>query len=348
MGTSPGRSLWSLIADHAEVAAMPGIHAALGPSLVDSYREAHAEAEMWRRIWCAGRPSGTHGSRVGTPGPRGALADPPVGKELLRAEVKMLLQSLGERAGRDGRDVEELLSRYKQETVNYALGHRDSCPSLRSPPDADNGSRPGSPCPAPSTAADQIVALRDKLSVTEIGQVVERLRSVFIEETKALIRLTDEIKGNIKKQRGQGESGRSEPSLADLRELREALQTDLELPRPSSAAFLPNKDLKKRLRSPSGQSIKTLTHTSISRPHLLSPLPHKPQPPSSPPPTKASPCRTSRLLRITSASRTSTETPDGTDASAPPARRHSVSKAETETLLLPGFPLTAPPTRVPN
>lgn len=40
------------------------------------------------------------------------------------------------------RDVEELLHRYKPETLNYALGHRDRCHiNCTNPKDTDSGSR---------------------------------------------------------------------------------------------------------------------------------------------------------------------------------------------------------------
>lgn len=61
---------------------------------------------MWHKMWQESRRGGNHGSRAAASLPRQQgppLADPPAVKELLRAEVKMLLQTLRERASRGGR-----------------------------------------------------------------------------------------------------------------------------------------------------------------------------------------------------------------------------------------------------
>lgn len=188
-------------------------------------------------------------------------------------------------------------------------------------------------------------------------------RSIFTEESKALITLIDRMKGSIIKQRS-GAGSEPEPSLADLRELREALQADLDLHRPPSAAFPSNKDLKKSFMSPAGQSFRARTHMSISKPHLLSALCHRPKPPSSPAPTKTSTSRTGRTRRLCSApssaqtrDEAAASVPGSTFPSTPPAARsrsvtkrgvRSVQEAEAESPILAGFHLTAPPTTVPT
>uniref|UniRef100_A0A3B4GKG1 Coiled-coil domain containing 24 n=1 Tax=Pundamilia nyererei TaxID=303518 RepID=A0A3B4GKG1_9CICH len=169
----PGQSLWGLIAEHISESELPKIYTALGHSLVDVYTDMHTEVrEMWHKMWQENQRSGKHGGWAGTPLPclqSAPLVDPPAVKELLRAEVKMLLQTLGEKASRAGRDVEELLHRYKPETLNYALGHRYRChTNCTNPEDTDSGSRL-------SRTEDEIEAVRGKLNVTEIDQVVDRL-----------------------------------------------------------------------------------------------------------------------------------------------------------------------------
>ncbi|XP_035490184.2 coiled-coil domain-containing protein 24 isoform X2 [Scophthalmus maximus] len=300
----PGPSLWSLIAEHVPGSELSKIQTALGHFLVDMYTEAHTEAEMWCKMWQESRRGGNHGSRAGTPLPRprgSPLADPPAVKELLRAEVKMLLQTLRERVTKGGRDGDtELLSLYKPETVNYALGHLDSRHSdCISPGDTDDGSRPSSHRSVGSSAGDEIEAARDKLNVADIDQVVERLRSVLMEECEVLKRLVQNLKRNIKgKCSSQGEFGKSEPTLAELRELRGAVQMDLELYPASFAASsptsppLPVKGLKNRFRLSAGQrasdeTLQTLHSTSVLRPHPPPPRCH-PRPPVGPPVTKTS------------------------------------------------------------
>nr|XP_019968996.1 PREDICTED: coiled-coil domain-containing protein 24 [Paralichthys olivaceus]XP_019969004.1 PREDICTED: coiled-coil domain-containing protein 24 [Paralichthys olivaceus] len=300
-----GLSLWSLISEHVPGSELSKIRMALGHFLVDMYTEVHTEAEMWYKVWQESQQGGNHDSRTGTPLPRqqgSPLADPPAVKELVRAEVKMLLQMLRERASREGRDGEELLFRYKPETVNYALGHLDRRYSnCLSPGDTENGSRPSSRCSVQSSAEDEIEAVRDKLNVTDIDQVVDRLRSVLMEECEVLNRLVQDLKKNIK-QKCRSKSGKSEPSLSELRELRGEIQMDLEL-YPSSFATsspaspsLPVKEMKTRFRrsterKASDETLQAFYSASVPRPHPPPPL-CQPRPPAGPPPAKTSASRT--------------------------------------------------------
>ncbi|KAL7385786.1 hypothetical protein ABVT39_000257 [Epinephelus coioides] len=300
----PGQSLWSLIVEHVHESELDKIHTALGLSLIDMYTEVHTEAEMWHKMWQASHQE-NNWSRAGTPLPRQQacpLADPPAVKELVRAEVKMLLQTLKERVSGEGRGGEELLFRYKPETVDYAMSHPDSCyRNCTNPGDTDNGSRPSSHCSVQSNAEDEIEAMRDKVNVTDIDQVVERLRCVLTEECVALKRLVKHFKENIKQKcQSQHESDKSEPSLAELRELRGAIQMDLERypsPLPASVSVsssLHLKELKSRFRLSAGQKVsdetlRALSTTSALRPHPPPPLCHtKPRPPLSAPPSKTS------------------------------------------------------------
>ncbi|TKS79658.1 Coiled-coil domain-containing protein 24 [Collichthys lucidus] len=165
----PSQSLWSLITEHVPESELPKIRTALGHSLVDMYTDLHSESSQ----------QGNNSSSAGTPlRQQGSpLADPPAVKELVRAEVKMLLQTLKERASRGGSDGEALMFRYKPETVDYALGHLDSCyRNHTSCEDTNDWSRPSSHCSVRSTAEDEVEAMRSKLNITDIDQVVDRLR----------------------------------------------------------------------------------------------------------------------------------------------------------------------------
>ncbi|KAM7379512.1 hypothetical protein PAMP_005058 [Pampus punctatissimus] len=302
----PGQSLWSLIAEHVAGSELTKIHTALGRSLVDMYTEVHAEAVMWYKMWQETQQRGNN-SRAGTPL---TLADPPVVKELVRAEVQMLLQNLKERAIREGRD-DELLFRYKPETVNYALGHLHGCTDLG---DKDNESRPSSHCSVQFNAEDEIDAVKDKLNVTDIDKVVDRLKCVLTEECEVLKKQVKHLQGNIKQ---TCEFDKTEPTLAELRELRGALQTSLEL-YPSSSP-LPVKALKNRSRLSAEQrapdkTLQALTATSVLRTHPTPSLRHvKPVPPVGPPLIKnsvntSSLSRTHSQHRSTSASTGSSKT----------------------------------------
>lgn len=76
---------------------------------------------MWYKLLRESQQGGNR-SRAGTPHqPVSPLADPPAVKELLRAEVKMLLQNLREKASSEGRSVQRrntLLMLFKGPTLN--------------------------------------------------------------------------------------------------------------------------------------------------------------------------------------------------------------------------------------
>ncbi|XP_041849080.1 coiled-coil domain-containing protein 24 [Melanotaenia boesemani] len=305
----PGQSLWSLIADHVSDSELLKIRSAMGHHLVGMYTDMHTEAGMWHKMWQWSQRDGNHSSRPETAFTHlqgFPLADPPVVKELVRAEVKMLLQTLRETACREGRDLEELLIRYKPETVNYALGHQDICYSdCTNSENMETHNRPSSHCSVQSSVEDEIEEIRDKLNATEIHKVVSHLRSVLLEECKALTAMIKYLKENMK-QKHLNKCDKSEPSLSELKELRGALQEDLKLFPSSleSLSPLPVKVVKNSFRLPGGQWTDTLlplTPTSVSR--SPTPLCHfKPKPPSGHPPNKTSLIRTHSAHRLTSTS----------------------------------------------
>ncbi|XP_051257193.1 coiled-coil domain-containing protein 24 [Dicentrarchus labrax] len=318
----PSQSLWTLIAEHVTGSELHKIRTALGNSLVDMYTDIHSEAEMWYKMWQESQQRLPH--QQGSP-----LADPPAVKELVRAEVKMLLQTLRERANIGGRDGEEFVFWYKPETVDYALGHLDSCYRSTNPEDTGDESRPNSRCSVQTNAEDEIEAVRDKLNVTDIDEVVDRLKSVLKEECEALNRLVKNLKGNIKQKR-RSQCDKSEPTLSELRELRGAIQMDLQLypsmlaASPPASSLLPLKELKSRSRLParqrvSGETLGTLSTTSAFRPHPPPPMCHtKPRPPSGAPPSKTS----VKLINSPSLSRTHGQH-RSTSASSGPRKTHT-------------------------
>lgn len=238
------------------------------------------KAEMWHRMWQDTQQGVS--SRTGTPLPgcqRPPLADPPVVKELVRAEVRMLLQTLRERAGRNG---EELLSLYKPDSVNYALGHVDR--SYRNQED----SRPASRFSVLSVAEEEIEAVRDKLNINGIEEVVYRLQSLFTEECEALKRDIKQLQKNIFS-KSQQDFNQTEPTLEELKDLRNAIQKDLERYPVSDTSSV--KDVKSTHRLASGQVASrkpcVLSASSVLRPNpLSSPSYTHPRPPTGPPPNR--------------------------------------------------------------
>ncbi|KAM4727979.1 coiled-coil domain-containing protein 24 [Anableps anableps] len=346
----PGQSLWSLITEHVSEAELLKIHAALGDPLVDMYTEVHSEAEMWYKKWQEFRCYGSHHSSSETYFTRQQgfpLSDPPAVKELVRAEVKMLLETLRERACKDERDREELLLRYKPETLNYVLGHQGfgyhRSPNLRN---ADNfNSRPSSCCSVMSSAKGEIESVKDKLNVTEIHRVITQIRCVLLKECEALTKMTKHFKENIKQKcMSQCDSNKPEPSLTELKELRAAIQTDLKLlpSSPGASSSAPVWRPKKSCRFPAEPSSDTClapTPKSIFRLDLPPLWQLKPRPPLHDPPTRTSSVRTLGLHRSTLASNESAKPSSSTrmdsDLKLTKSREHSSFSAEPDFTGLP-------------
>uniref|UniRef100_A0A3B5MGY7 Uncharacterized protein n=1 Tax=Xiphophorus couchianus TaxID=32473 RepID=A0A3B5MGY7_9TELE len=146
-----GGSLWSLITKYVSESELLKIHAALGDPLVDMYTEVHSEVKMWHKKWQESLCYGSH-QLQGSP-----LSDPPVVKELVRGEVKILLETL---KGRVWTPVQTIQQQKKNVADCFSLSSNrlSSCSSVK------------------SSAGSEIEAVKDMLNVTEIHRVITPLR----------------------------------------------------------------------------------------------------------------------------------------------------------------------------
>ncbi|XP_056598657.1 coiled-coil domain-containing protein 24 isoform X3 [Triplophysa dalaica] len=182
------QSVWNLVRENVPYSELPEIRAALGNTLVDTCKDLYAEVEMWENIWQEIHIS-EQGSRPETP--VFPLADPPAIKELLKAEIQLLLLTLRKRAARHGRS-------------HSSLSSHSSC-------------------------EDEIQALRHKLNITHIDEVVSHLRSVLTEEYDVMERDLRVLKENIMRANMQRGPVSPEPTVAELKEERRIIQRDLEV-----------------------------------------------------------------------------------------------------------------------
>ncbi|XP_067309591.1 coiled-coil domain-containing protein 24 [Pseudorasbora parva] len=228
------QSLWNLVRENVPCSEFPEIRAVLGDSLIDTYAELYAEVEMWEKIWQELHYS-EQGGRPEAPG--FPLADPPAVKELLKAEIQLLLLTLREKAARQGRDEEEVMARYKPSVVSYALGRsstkrrgspdgwcENKSPTRPSSSQSETGSRSISSLTSHSSCEEEIKALRQKLNITHIDEVVTHLRSVLTEESEALKRVVQVLQDNLESARV---GAPTEPTVAELKEERRLIQRDL-------------------------------------------------------------------------------------------------------------------------
>uniref|UniRef100_A0A8C2DSC0 Coiled-coil domain containing 24 n=1 Tax=Cyprinus carpio TaxID=7962 RepID=A0A8C2DSC0_CYPCA len=233
------QSVWNLVKENVPCSELPEIRAVLGETLIDTYAELYSEVEMWEEIWkelcCSAKGSRPEASIF-------PLADPPAVKELLKAEIQLLLLTLREKAARQGRDEEEVMAQYNPSVVSYALGssstQRQGSPgswcetkSPSRPPSSlsETRSRSVSSLSSHSSCEEEIKALRHRLNITHIDEVVTHLRSVITEESEALKRDVQVLQENLETERAsaQTEPVSPEPSVAELKEERRLIQKHL-------------------------------------------------------------------------------------------------------------------------
>ncbi|KAI7809672.1 coiled-coil domain-containing protein 24 [Triplophysa rosa] len=234
------QSVWNIVKEHVPYSELPEIRAVLGNTLVDTCKDLYAEVEMWENIWLEIHYS-EQGSRPETPA--FPLADPPAIKELLKAEIQLLLLTLRKRAARHGRDAEEIMTQYSPAVVSYALGSSSAqrqkspdtwCETAKSPSRppsslSEIGSRSYSSLSSHSSCEDEIRALKRKLNITHIDEVVSHLRSVLTEEYDVMERDVRVLKENIMRANRQRGPVSPEPTVAELKEERRIIQRDLEV-----------------------------------------------------------------------------------------------------------------------
>ncbi|XP_036451854.1 coiled-coil domain-containing protein 24 [Colossoma macropomum] len=233
----PQQSVWDLVKDCVPDSELSEIRTVLGEGLIDMYTEIYSEVQMWEQIW---QEAQSEKCRSHIPRPCMLLTDPPAIKELLRAELQLLLLTLREKAARRGRDGDEVMSQYSPRVVTYALGDSggkgspgSQCeaaipPSRPASSSSHSESRSSSRLSSRSSCEDEIEALRHKLNVTHIDEVVSHLKSCLTEECEALKKdvqfLQESVELEFQKQR---ELELMEPTLTELKEERRIIQRDL-------------------------------------------------------------------------------------------------------------------------
>ncbi|KAM9500890.1 coiled-coil domain-containing protein 24 [Clarias gariepinus] len=216
--------VWSLIKACVPDSELPEIRAILGDALIDMYTEIYNEVQIWEQIW-----QEVHDGKYQMP--HFSLADPPAVKELLRSELQLLLLSLRQQASRLGRDGAKVMSQYNPRVVSYVLGTErqqiSDSTACTTPTSRAGSSRSSSRLSSNSSIEDEIEALRHKLNITHIDEVVSHLRSLLIEECEVLKNdvqfLQESVELSYLKQKNS-----MEPTLTELKKERRLIKQDLE------------------------------------------------------------------------------------------------------------------------
>ncbi|KAM5321715.1 coiled-coil domain-containing protein 24 isoform 16-T16 [Glossophaga mutica] len=225
-GDSP--SIWDLVEEHVPLPELPEVKRILGETTVDLSLELRAEVVMLRSLLEEARSSQAPGSRR-TSHASSLLAPSPLLRDLVRQELRQLLQGLRQKAIYEGRDQTQAWVQYSPRVLRFAL-EESRCDF---PGQEIFQMRAGEP----SSSHRDLSVIKDQLNVFNIDQVAGHLRGLLEEECHTLEReipilqrcLEEEYTGAS---RPSGET--LEPTLAELKEQKAAMQQELQAPlRPS-------------------------------------------------------------------------------------------------------------------
>ncbi|XP_036113477.1 coiled-coil domain-containing protein 24 isoform X1 [Molossus molossus] len=219
-GGSP--SLWELVEKHVPLPEQPEVKRILGETTVDLSLELRAEVVMLRSLLREARSSQAPGSHS-TSDPFSLLAPPPLLRDLVRQELRQLLQGLRQKAIYEGRDQTQAWAQYSPRVLRFALEE----PRCDFPEQEIFQMRASEP----SSSHRNLSVIKDQLNVSNIDQVAQHLRGLLEEECRTLEReililqrcLEEEYRGAPKPSEAT-----LEPTLAELKEQKAAMQQELQ------------------------------------------------------------------------------------------------------------------------
>nr|XP_025847801.1 coiled-coil domain-containing protein 24 isoform X1 [Vulpes vulpes] len=221
-------SLWELVEEHVPLPERPEVKRLLGETTVDLSLELRAEVVTLQALLREARASRASGSRP-TSEPSSLLTPPPLLRDLVRQELRQLLLSLRQKAIREGRDQTQAWVQYSPRVLRFALEEpRCDLPEqkiqMRSEP---SGQR-------------DLSVIKDQLNVSSIDQVAGHLRSLLEEECHTLERMVPILQRCLEEEytgAPQPSEATLEPTLAELKEQKAAMQQELQAPlRPPCAS----------------------------------------------------------------------------------------------------------------
>ncbi|XP_048394991.1 coiled-coil domain-containing protein 24 isoform X2 [Stegostoma tigrinum] len=178
---------------------------------------------------------------------RTTLPDAPVIKDLLRQEIQFLLLDIQKRAQKEGRDNNDALASYNPDVVNFAMGQSKAQSTVNKPANTGdlidkrmrvrafetlNRSENGSlSVLSHSNYKDHIHAIKDKINVGNIDDVVAHLQSILQEECNTLEKHIKFLQECIEEEHNYSLNSMTQnsiPSIAELKDERKILERDLQ------------------------------------------------------------------------------------------------------------------------
>ncbi|XP_045401578.1 coiled-coil domain-containing protein 24 [Lemur catta] len=225
-------SLWELVEEHVPLPERPEVKRILGEAAVDLSLELWAEVATLRALLQEARSSQAPSSRP-ISDPSSLLAPPPHLRDLMRQELRQLLQGLRHKAICEGRDQAQAWVQYSPRVLCFALEE----PRCDLPEPEIFQMRAGE-----SSSHRDLSVFKDQLNVSNIDQVARHLRGLLEEECRTLEREIPILQCCLEEESLRAchpSEATLEPTLAELKEQRSAMEQELQAS-PGPSCVSPN------------------------------------------------------------------------------------------------------------
>ncbi|XP_034359738.1 coiled-coil domain-containing protein 24 isoform X1 [Arvicanthis niloticus] len=232
-GDSP--ALWELVEEHVPLPERPEVKKILGEAAVDLSLELREEVVMLKALL-----QEVQSSQVSISDSPSLLAPPPLLRDIMRQELRQLLQGLRLKAISEGRDQTQMWAQYSPRVLRFAL-EEPGCESMQQelfplragePRTRRNNTErvmltsPVSSCPR------DLTVIKDQLNVSNIDQVVRHLRSLLEEECHMLQKEISELQHCLEMEQMQACQPSKDtlmPTLGEIKDQKKAMERELQV-----------------------------------------------------------------------------------------------------------------------
>ncbi|XP_037683373.1 coiled-coil domain-containing protein 24 isoform X4 [Choloepus didactylus] len=218
------RSLWELVEEHVPLPERSEVKMILGEAAVDLSLELRAEVMLLQTLLREARSSQAADS-CPTSDPCSLLAPSPPLRDLIRQELRQLLQALRHKAICEGRDQAQAWAKYSHRVLRFALGKSRS----DLPEQEIFRMRAGEQ----SSRHRDLSDIKDQLNVSDIDRVAGHLRGLLEEECHTLERKISILQRCLEEeytQAPQPSEATPEPTLEELKEQKKVMEQELWAP----------------------------------------------------------------------------------------------------------------------
>ncbi|XP_057641226.1 coiled-coil domain-containing protein 24 isoform X1 [Chionomys nivalis] len=229
-------ALWELVEEHVPLPERPEVKRILGEAAVDLSLELREEVAMLKALLQESRSSQASGSHPMSDSPS-LLAPPPLLRDIMRQELRQLLQGLRLKAVCEGRweslawslhahvfrDQTQVWAQYSPRVLRFAL-EEPGCDSTQQEVSRMRASEP--------SCHRDLSVIKDQLNVSNIDQVVRHLRSLLEEECHMLQKEISDLQHCLETEQMQAcqpSKATLEPTLAEIKEQKKAMEQELQV-----------------------------------------------------------------------------------------------------------------------